>query len=490
MNGNVTAAGSGSCVVDVNVASDSNYLASSTSTSVTFTPVVTVRETEIVQTSASSGSVETTASGTYTAGPIAVQGNSGLVTFVTTAASLSLLVSSSGLISTTGTLAAGSYKVSGTDSDPRGDSGTWTYTLTVTAVAVTVTFDANGGTGSMSPEEANSPTALSLNQFVRKGYTFVDWNTAANGSGFSYGNGATFPFTAGASLFAHWKHGKVPARTITFVANGGKGTTASEVENTPTAVKASDYTRRGYTFVGWNTKANAKGVRYEPGNTYSFKKSITMYAQWKKAVKKSPPKPTSFAVIFRANGGVGKMVAETHHNPTSLTSNHFTRSGYSFVGWNTAANGEGVPYANRATYSFASSTNLYAQWKKVKAVVPPPTVPSGTHIGPFAFHTSALSPSLEAQIQSLAVEAKAEKSTAIALLGYGDALSGADASNPTLEAANIALSRERAQAVATYLEERLTALGLTGWAISVSAAPNGKSGSGQGASSIVIAALS
>jgi uncharacterized repeat protein (TIGR02543 family) len=68
----------------------------------------------------------------------------------------------------------------------------------------TVTFNANGGAGSMSPETASSPTALTTNTFTRAGYAFTGWNTAANGSGTAYADGASYPFTASATLYAQW----------------------------------------------------------------------------------------------------------------------------------------------------------------------------------------------------------------------------------------------------------------------------------------------
>ncbi len=69
----------------------------------------------------------------------------------------------------------------------------------------TVTFNGNGSTGgSMATETDSAATALTANAFTRTGYTFAGWNTAANGSGTSYANGASYPFTASATLYAHW----------------------------------------------------------------------------------------------------------------------------------------------------------------------------------------------------------------------------------------------------------------------------------------------
>ncbi|MGH9919126.1 MAG: InlB B-repeat-containing protein, partial [Nitrososphaerales archaeon] len=321
--------------------------------------------TLLVQTSPTAGTVSSASSGTFSVGPLTVENNSGAVTFVTTKSSSSLTVSTKGLISSTGTLSAGSYSVSGTDSDASGNSGTWIYTLTVTAapITTTVTFEANGGTGTMVPETESAPTALSLNGFSRPHHTFIDWNTSANGSGVSYANGAQYSFAVSTKLYAQWTVGRAPSHTITFASNGGRGTTASEIHNTPTAVSSNRFSRSGYRFVDWNAAANGSGASYAAGATYSFKKSILLYAQWKMTKQVAPP-VLQRVVNFAANGGGGKMPSERESKPTSLTPNHFTRAGYAFVRWSTRANGSGASYANGATYAFGASTNLYAQWKK------------------------------------------------------------------------------------------------------------------------------
>ena len=59
------------------------------------------------------------------------------------------------------------------------------------------------------------------------------------------------------------------------------------------------------------------------------------------------------------------MATESANVPTALTTNTFTRTGYTFSSWNIAPNGSGVTYMNGATYSFTASTSLYAQWKPV-----------------------------------------------------------------------------------------------------------------------------
>jgi hypothetical protein len=71
---------------------------------------------------------------------------------------------------------------------------------------------------------------------------------------------------------------------------------------------------------------------------------------------------TSSTVTFLPNGGTGTMASQSGLTSAALTLNSFSRSGFSFSGWNTESNGTGTAYANGATYSFASNVLLYAQW--------------------------------------------------------------------------------------------------------------------------------
>ena len=80
----------------------------------------------------------------------------------------------------------------------------------------TVAFNADGGSGTMAPETASVPTALTRNVFTRTGYFFSGWSTAADGSGTTYADGATFPFTASGTLYAGWKANPRPP-TVTGI---------------------------------------------------------------------------------------------------------------------------------------------------------------------------------------------------------------------------------------------------------------------------------
>lgn len=77
---------------------------------------------------------------------------------------------------------------------------------------LTVTFEANGNAeypveGMMEPQTvtANTETALNENTFTRDGFTFNGWNTAADGTGDSYADGATINLTENTTLYAQWE---------------------------------------------------------------------------------------------------------------------------------------------------------------------------------------------------------------------------------------------------------------------------------------------
>jgi uncharacterized repeat protein (TIGR02543 family) len=101
---------------------------------------------------------------------------------------------------------------SGTSYEP-GQSMTLTTSLTLFAqwtpvATIAVSFSANGGSGSLaalSGVAGSSITLPSSSSVVRSGFSFASWNTAANGSGNSYGAGQSMTLTTSITLYAQWK---------------------------------------------------------------------------------------------------------------------------------------------------------------------------------------------------------------------------------------------------------------------------------------------
>lgn len=81
--------------------------------------------------------------------------------------------------------------------------------------------------------------------------------------------------------------------TLTYDANAGsdayEGTTAPSqgYAGSGVSVEKNGFTRQGYRFTGWNTKADGTGTPYAPGSTYVLngKADDVLYAQWEKTYK-------------------------------------------------------------------------------------------------------------------------------------------------------------------------------------------------------------
>ena len=221
-----------------------------------------------------------------------------------------------------------------------------------------VTFDANNGSGTMKGIKIiNDKTArLKYNLFKKQGYAFVGWNTKADGTGTTYTDGQNISLTEDITLYAQWEINKY---TITFNANGGIGNMTSQQVSyhTPTKLVKNTFTKTGYTFKGWNTKADGTGTTYTDEQSVTVSNDLTLYAQWE---------INKYTITFNANGGIGNMTSQqvSYHTPTKLVKNTFTKTGYTFKGWNTKADGTGTTYIDAQSVTVSDNLTLYAQWSE------------------------------------------------------------------------------------------------------------------------------
>ncbi|MDD6195021.1 MAG: fibronectin type III domain-containing protein [Lachnospiraceae bacterium] len=155
---------------------------------------------------------------------------------------------------------------------------------------------------------------------------------------------------------------------IRFNANGGTGSMSDMTSLDPAqsyTLSANTFKRTGYSFAGWNTRANGTGASYANQATVSNLATggvVLLYAQWK---------PNTYTIKFNANGGSGTTPADMNCNYGeyySLPVPSLSMSGADFAGWNTKADGSGTTYSTGSTVSNLSATNgaaitLYAMWK-------------------------------------------------------------------------------------------------------------------------------
>ena len=155
------------------------------------------------------------------------------------------------------------------------------------ANAYKVAFDANKGTGTMVDETFayDRPQALTENGFKRDGYTFTGWNTKPDGSGDGYADGQevlnlTAKDGGTVTLYARWT-----AKPAKLVYDGNGNTSGATEPTTGTtdqtvAVHDNGFKRDGYTFTGWNTRADGTGETVKPGDKRVLNGEGRLYAQW------------------------------------------------------------------------------------------------------------------------------------------------------------------------------------------------------------------
>jgi len=248
----------------------------------------------------------------------------------------------------------------------------------------TLTYDANSGTGTVPASEtggvgANITVSSNSGGLTRSGFSFSGWNTKADGTGTSYAIGSNYQMPqGGATLYAEWEQAQL---TLSYNANGGTGAPsgATYLEGATVTVSGTAPTRAGFNFVGWNTAADSSGTTRLAGATFAMPgTNLTLYAQWS---------AITYTISYNKGDGTGANNPASHVGAqgTSFTVNQnryvsavdpdsgaqtytasYSRTGYTFAGWNTAQNGSGTDYAPGSTFTVGTSdVTLYAQWTPV-----------------------------------------------------------------------------------------------------------------------------
>lgn len=262
----------------------------------------------------------------------------------------------------------------------------------------TVHFDQNTTdpvTGNMEDQQyAGAENAyLRPNAFVRPGYRFLGWSEEADGTGTSYADQAKFQGVthyrgkeikdgATITLYAQWE--KLPEITIdytpfpedlgTVTLNPPQAKEPSEEALAPLSIHTVSETgspdhqvrgatakpKDGCTFKGWYDQQKnqcSTDLSFVPkagtDNLYQSGSYVAVFEAKK------------YTLRFDANGGEGMMgdLTYTHGQDQSLTKCGFTRAGYGFLGWATAADGK-VVYHDQQSLSITQNTTLYAVWKQ------------------------------------------------------------------------------------------------------------------------------
>jgi uncharacterized repeat protein (TIGR02543 family) len=231
-----------------------------------------------------------------------------------------------------------------------------TYTLTYTA-------GANGSISGTSPQMVScggsgSPVTAVPNSC----YHFVNWSDGSTANprtdmnvmgnisvtaNFAI-NTYTLTYTAGAN-------GSVTGTSPQTVNCGSDGSAVTAVPNT------------GYHFVNWSD-----GSTQNPRTDTNVQADISVTANF--AIN-------MYSMLYNGNGNTGGTAPVDPNSPynhgstvTVLGQGTLVRAGYTFSGWNTAANGTGTAYQPNDTFTITADTTLFAQWTVIpsctKTVLP------------------------------------------------------------------------------------------------------------------------
>lgn len=229
----------------------------------------------------------------------------------------------------------------------------------------TIQYHANGGTGEMDdmPCTYNKTRTLKTNKFKRTGYTFVGWNTRPNGTGTSYKDKDKVKALGGYGeivvLYAMWEGNPYTVKYDGNKADSGSVAGSSQIYGTSFNLRKNAFKKKGFTFGGWNTKADGTGTNYGNGaqvSNLTSKKNgtVTLYAKWN---------PIKYTITYYTNGGKLSASAQKYYTTDKpFVLPRPTRKGYDFDGWYKTSNFK--KRVGEIKEGNTGNLTVYAKWTK------------------------------------------------------------------------------------------------------------------------------
>lgn len=241
----------------------------------------------------------------------------------------------------------------------------------------TVTFDANitgetvtgMPTNNKSVKQHNVAMDLPTLSCPSDNYDFLGWSTDKTATTAQYTT--TLPASVndenGTTLYAVWSANTHTVTWMNYDSSEFKTTQVIHGQK-PTDPGTPTYTKEGYTseFKGWATSE-----KQSSGSAVAYLPEVTANVDYYAAFTFDP---ITYTIVFNGNGatdGSTDSIEATYDGTYNLTPNGFEKTGHTFMGWNTQANGEGVGYSVGQQVSNLTTINgdtftLYAQWEANK----------------------------------------------------------------------------------------------------------------------------
>ena len=247
----------------------------------------------------------------------------------------------------------------------------WTANGTLTLYAqwtpgqASLTYDGNGATGGKTdPQNGVTDQKVNVRQngFTRDGYVFTGWNTQPDGRGQAWAPNAVWTLHGTGVLYARWRGNQ---QRLNYHGNGNTGgNTESQDGRTGDVLdtRANGFTRDGYEFVEWNTRADGTGDHYGKGTNGVAKWTMLPAGNDLYAIWQANPASIQYRDDWGATGSTPDTTGVTGQDVT-IARNGFTRPGYTFTGWaRDRRTNPSLQPGGRYTLT-PGTTTLWAQWK-------------------------------------------------------------------------------------------------------------------------------
>lgn len=215
-----------------------------------------------------------------------------------------------------------------------------------------VSYNLNGGTNdSGNPKSYNVLYGVTLKNPTKNGYTFAGWTDSSGKEVTGINQGANATFTSQAdmydklnsrqigdiSLTANWKANSYSVKYNGNGNTGGATATSTHVFDVAKNLTANGFTKTGYSFSKWNTKADGSGTSYADKASVKNLTSvdgatINLYAQW-------TPNDYVYNIIYKSTSGkqigtstiTGTFDTSKTVSPIDITG--YTKPGSQTVKW-------------------------------------------------------------------------------------------------------------------------------------------------------------
>ena len=217
----------------------------------------------------------------------------------------------------------------------------------------------------LQSSKINTPVIISGNtgNLATQNYRFMGW---ADSNGTDYAIGSSYSGPQNLNLHGKWAR----LTELKYYSNGSNSGSAPEKqsglerETITLRTNTGNLAKTGYSFSGWNTKADGSGVTYAEGASFilpaqsriDIQVDVNLYPKWT---------PNPHTVTYNSNGATSGSVPSVQNcvydQQITLQSNtgNLERDGYRFGGW---TDGSGKNYAEGANYTVTGDLVLYAKW--------------------------------------------------------------------------------------------------------------------------------